>query len=144
MFFLVWVTRSHFKNFKLLILVGHGPFLMKLFHLFLPTICRENVLFLTTVYIKDNASFIETLAMVDKIEMEAPKKSIFPINEGYIHNYLQLFVNFEENSIYDDVGIYAYGPDEDEIMRRFNPIRENIEFNLYPDSVIQLQPDVGC
>jgi len=91
-----------------------------------------------TVYVKDNASFIETLAMVDKIEMEAPKDTIFPINEGYIHNYLQLFVNFEENSIYDD------GPDKNEIMRRFNPIRENIEFNLYPDSVIQLQPDVGC
>jgi hypothetical protein len=64
--------------------------------------------------------------MVDKIEMEVPKESIFPINEGYIHNYLQLFVNFEENSIYDDVGIYAYGPD------------------LYEDSIIQLQPDVGC
>ena len=97
-----------------------------------------------TVYIKDNASFIETLAMVDKIEMETPKESIFPINEGYIHNYLQLFVNFEENSIYEDVGIYAYGPDENENMRKFNPIRDNIEFNLYPDSVIQLQPDVGC
>ncbi len=82
--------------------------------------------------------------MVDKIEMETPKESIFPINEGYIHNYLQLFVNFEDNSIYDDVGIYAYDPDENGIMHRFNPIRENIEFNLYEDSVIQLQPDVGC
>jgi hypothetical protein len=29
-------------------------------------------------------------------------------------------------------------------MRKFIPIRDNIEFNVYPDSEIQLQPDVGC
>ena len=82
--------------------------------------------------------------MVDKQVVENPKDSIFPIYEGYIHNYLQLFINLEENSIYDDVGIYAYGPDENGLMRKFNPIRDNVEFNIYPDSVIQLQPDVGC
>lgn len=76
--------------------------------------------------------------------MVETKTSIFPVYEGYIHSYLQLFVNLEEDSIYDDVGVYAYAPDEHGIMRKFNPIRENIEFNLYPDSVIQLQPDVGC
>jgi hypothetical protein len=76
--------------------------------------------------------------------MEVPETSIFPINEGYIHNYLQLFINLEENTIYDDVGISAYGPDEQGNLRKFNPIRNNVEFNLYPDSIIQLQPDVGC
>lgn len=82
--------------------------------------------------------------MVDKMELKNIKNPIFPINEGYIHNYMQLFVNFEINSIYEDVGIYAYAPDEKGLMRKFNPIRENIEFNIYPDSYIQLQPDVGC
>ena len=81
--------------------------------------------------------------MVDKQEIEDPK-CIFPINEGFIHNYLQLLVNIEEKYIYDDVGIYAYGPDENGLMRKFIPIRDNIEFNVYPDSEIQLQPDVGC
>lgn len=97
-----------------------------------------------TVEVKDNASFVEALAMVDKQELESPEGSIFPINEGYIHNYLQLFVNLEESYIYNDVGIYAYGPDENGLMRKFNPISDNVEFNVYPDSEIQLQPDVGC
>ena len=97
-----------------------------------------------TVFVDDDATIIEALAMVDKHVQENPNESIFPIYEGYIHNYLQLFVNLEDGYIYDDVGIYAYGPDEDKIMRKFNPIRENIEFVLYPDSLIQLQPDVGC
>jgi hypothetical protein len=70
--------------------------------------------------------------------------SIFPINEGYIHNYVQLLVNLKEDKIYDDVGIYAYAPDKNGIMKKFNPIREDINFVLYPNSKIQLQPDVGC
>ncbi|MFX0033369.1 MAG: hypothetical protein ACFE8E_09650 [Candidatus Hodarchaeota archaeon] len=94
--------------------------------------------------LNDNATFIEALALVDKIEMEDPTNTIFPLYEDYIYSYLQLFVNIEEGLIYDDVGVFAYAPDEDGIMRKFNPIRENIEFNLYPDSFIQLQPDVGC
>ncbi|MFX1235122.1 MAG: hypothetical protein ACFFBY_11295 [Promethearchaeota archaeon] len=82
--------------------------------------------------------------MVDKIEMEDSMNSIFPLYESYIHSYLQLFVNLEEGLIYEDVGVFAYAPDEDGILRKFNPIRENIEFNIYPNSFIQLQPDVGC
>jgi hypothetical protein len=96
------------------------------------------------ISLKDNGTFLEALALVDKAEMEDPEGSIFPINDGYIHNYLQLIVNLEENTIYDDVGISAYGPDEEGNLRKFNPIRHNIQFNLYPNSVIQLQPDVGC
>jgi len=97
-----------------------------------------------TVSVKDDATFIEALAMVDKQVLENPEESIFPINEYYIHNYMQLLVNLEENEIYEDVGINAYGPDENGVMKKFNPIRANIEFNIYPDSEIQLQPDVGC
>ncbi len=93
---------------------------------------------------KDDATFVEALAIVDKQVLENPEDSIFPINEGYIHNYLQLLIDFVNNSIYDDVGVNAYGPDENGAMRKFNPIRDNIEFNIYPNSEIQLQPDVGC
>ena len=96
------------------------------------------------VILRDNGTFLEALALVDKKEMESPEGSIFPINEGYIHNYMQLLVNFEENTLYEDVGISAYGPNEEGEFNRYNPIRDNIEFNLYSDSIIQLQPDVGC
>ncbi|MFX0009502.1 MAG: hypothetical protein ACFE9R_04250 [Candidatus Hermodarchaeota archaeon] len=96
------------------------------------------------ITLRDNGTFLEALALVDKKEMESPEGSIFPINEGYIHNYMQLLVNFEENTIYEDVGISAYGPNQEGNLNRFNPIRDDLEFNLYPDSIIQLQPDVGC
>ena len=94
--------------------------------------------------IKNDANFIEALAMVDKIERESSDDKIFPIHEGYIHNYLQLFVNLENESIYDDVGLSPYAPDEQGLYRKFNPIRDNINFNLIPDTIIELQQDVGC
>jgi len=96
------------------------------------------------VHVKDDANIVEALAMVDKQDMENPEDSVFPIFEGYIHNYLHLFWDPELNMIYDDVGMMAYGPDENGLMRKFMPIRDNIEFSLYPDSVIDLQPDPGC
>ena len=92
-----------------------------------------------TVEVKDDATIIEALAMLDKYITEHPEESIFPIFDGYIHNYLQLFYDPENDLIYDDVGIMPYGPD-----RKFMPIRENINFNLYPDSTINLEPDSGC
>lgn len=97
-----------------------------------------------TVTVKDNATFLEALAMVDKYVEDHPVESIFPIFEGYIHNYLQLFWDPENNEIYDDVGIFPYGPDENGLLRKYIPLRENIDFNLYPNSVIDLQPDSGC
>ncbi len=96
------------------------------------------------VQVKDDATFLEALAKVDKYIFENPQVSIFPIFEGYIHNYLQLFWDPEHNIIYEDVGIMPYGPDEDGNLRKFMPIRENLEFNLFPDSIIDLQPDPGC
>ncbi len=94
--------------------------------------------------IKDEANFIETLALVDKMESESLENKIFPIHEGYIHNYLQLFVNLDDETIYDDVGLSPYAPDDQGLYRKFNPIREDIKFNLYPDTIIELQQDVGC
>ena len=96
------------------------------------------------VNVEDDTTFIQALAMVDKYVFDHPEKSIFPIFKGYIHNYLQLIWNPVENVIYDDIGLSPYGPDKNGIMRRFMPLRDNIEFNLYPDSVIDIQPDSGC
>ena len=94
--------------------------------------------------IKDDANFIEALALVDKMERKSSEKQIFPLHDGYIHNYLQLFVNLEEETIYEDVGLSPYAPDEQGLYRKFNPIREDIKFNLFPDTIIELQQDVGC
>ena len=96
------------------------------------------------VNVEDDATFIQALAMVDKYVFDHPEESIFPIFKGYIHNYLQLIWNPEENVIYEDIGLSPYGPDRDGIMRRFMPLRDNIEFNLYRDSIIDIQPDSGC
>jgi len=96
------------------------------------------------VQLRDDGTVVDVLALVDKQIYENPEKSVFPIYDGYIHNYLQLFVNLEQDIIYEDVGLSAYGPDENGVLRKFNPIRENLYFNLYPDSIIDLQPDVGC
>ncbi|MGV9172635.1 MAG: hypothetical protein ACOC44_11770 [Promethearchaeia archaeon] len=92
----------------------------------------------------DNANFFESLAQVDKYVLNHPKESIFPIFEGYIHYYLQLFWNPKENKIYDDVSIMPYAPDEEGLMRKFNPIREDITFEIYPNTEIDLQVDAGC
>jgi len=97
-----------------------------------------------TVKVKDDATFVEALALVDKHILNNPNESIFPIFEGYIHNYLQLIWNPEENAIYDDIGLMPYGPDEDGNLRKFMPLRDDINFILYPNSVIDLQPDSGC
>ena len=96
------------------------------------------------VHIKDDATFVEALALVDKYIFENPKESIFPIFDGYIHNYLQLFWNPEDNTIYNDIGLMPYGPDKEGKLRKFMPLRDNIDFILYPDSIIDLQPDSGC
>lgn len=84
------------------------------------------------------------MALADKEEIESNSKHIFPLYEGYIHNYLQLFVNIEDGLIYDDVGLSPYAPDEEGFFRKFNPIRENLYFNIFPNTIIELQQDVGC
>ena len=96
------------------------------------------------ICVKDDASFVEAISIVDKYILEHPEESIFPLFNGYICSYLQFFWNPEENVIYDDVGLMAYGPDEEGNLRKFMSLRDNIDFNLYADSVIDLQPDSGC
>ena len=97
-----------------------------------------------TIKLNDDANVIQGLAMIDKYLLEYPDESIFPIFKNYIHNYLQLVWNPETNKIYEDIGLSAYGPDEYGNLRKFMPLREDIEFNLYPNSVIDIQPDSGC
>jgi len=92
----------------------------------------------------DDADIIKALAKIDKYIHDHPRESIFPIYEDYIYYYLQLVWNPKKDKIYEDIGLYAYGPDENGNLRKFMPLRENIHFNLYPDSVIDIQPDSGC
>ncbi|MHA1150542.1 MAG: hypothetical protein ACTSR8_20170 [Promethearchaeota archaeon] len=96
------------------------------------------------IEVHDNANIVEALAKVDKFIAEHPEESIFPLFEGYIHNYLQLFINIETETFYEDVGISPYALDETGLLRKFNPIKQDLNFNLYPNSVINLQQDVGC
>ncbi len=83
--------------------------------------------------IDNNGSIIDALSILDKIFYENPEKSIFPIYKGLIHSYLQLIWDAEENSIYDDCAVNAYGPNKE-----FIPLHEDINFNLYPDSEITI------
>lgn len=62
-----------------------------------------------------------------------PEKSIFPLYKGMIHSYLQLIWDPENDVIYEDCGIDAYGPN-----REYLPLRDDINFSLYPDSSITL------
>lgn len=87
---------------------------------------------------------MEAISVVDKYVFDHPEESIFPIYDGYIHNYLQLIWNPQKNKIYEDIGLMPYGPDEEGALRKFMPLRENVEFNLYPNSIIDIQPDSGC
>jgi len=83
--------------------------------------------------IDNNGSIIDALSILDKKIYENPEKSIFPIYKGLIHSYLQLIWDAEENTIYDDCALNAYGPNKE-----FMPLHEDINFNLYPDSEITI------
>ena len=83
--------------------------------------------------IGDNGSIVETLSYLDETYYNNPEKSIFPIYKGLIQSYLQLIWDAEENVIYDDCAINAYGPNKE-----FMPLHEDISFNLYPDSEITI------
>ena len=82
---------------------------------------------------EDEATIIDVLSSLDKDYIENPEKTIFPLYKGLIHSYLQLIWDAEENTIYDDCGIDAYGPN-----RKFMPLRNDTEFKLYPDSNITI------
>jgi len=97
-----------------------------------------------TFNVKDDANIVDILALIDKHIHEHPEESIFPLYDGYIRNYLQFLVDFKEERIYEDVGLFPYAPDKDGNLRKFNPISDDLYFNIYPDTVIDLQQDVGC
>lgn len=84
-----------------------------------------------TINIQDDGTIIDAISNIDKKMITNPEKSIFPLYKGLIHCYLQLIWDAEENNIYEDCGVDAYGPNKE-----FMPLRENIEFNLYSNSNI--------
>ena len=86
-----------------------------------------------TVNIQDNGTIIDAISNIDKKMMTNPEQSIFPLFKGLIHSYLQLIWDAEENKIYEDCGVDAYGPNKE-----FIPLRENIESILYPNSTITI------
>jgi len=86
-----------------------------------------------TPSINDNGTLVDALSAIDRIVYSDSEKSIFPIYKGLIHSYLQLIWDSEENKIYDDCAVNAYGPN-----RAFMPLQEDINFNLYPKSEITI------
>ena len=83
--------------------------------------------------LEDDASIVDLLSTLDKKTLEDPKSSIFPIYKGLIQCFLQLIWDAEENVIYEDCAVNAYGPN-----KKFMPLTEDINFNLYPDSEITI------
>jgi len=81
------------------------------------------------VEMDDGGTIIDVLSEIDKNMMEHPNKSVFPLYKGLIHSYLQLIWDVEENKIYDDCGVDAYGPNKE-----FMPLRNDINFSLIPNS----------
>ena len=85
------------------------------------------------IEIAANASIVDALSTLDEQVKKNPESSIFPIYKGLIHSYLQLIWDAEENVIYEDCAVNAYGP-----SREFMPLQEDINFNLYHDSEITI------
>ena len=85
------------------------------------------------ISLNDDGTIIDALSMLDKQVYKNPESSIFPIYKGLIHSYLQLIWDAEENMIYEDCAVNAYGPN-----REFIPLQEDINFNLFPDSEITI------
>ena len=83
--------------------------------------------------IEDNGSIIDALSILDKNIYKNPDKTIFPIYKGLIHSYLQLIWDAEENVIYEDCAVNAYGPE-----REFMNLQEDVNTNLYPNSNITI------
>ncbi len=83
--------------------------------------------------IKNDGTIIDALGTIDKEFYEHPENSIFPMYKGLIKSYLQLIWDPQENRIYEDCAVNAYGPNKE-----FIPLQEDINFNLYPDSDITI------
>ncbi len=83
--------------------------------------------------IKDNGTLVDALSILDKKVYENIEDNIFPIYKGLIKSYLQLIWDAEDNIIYEDCAVNAYGP-----QKEFMPLHEDINFNLYPNSEITI------
>ena len=81
----------------------------------------------------DDGTIIDALSKIDKDMFEHPNTSVFPLYKGLIHSYLQLIWDAEENKIYEDCGVDAYGPNKE-----FMPLRSDINCNLIPNSDITI------
>jgi len=79
--------------------------------------------------INDDGTVVDALSTIDREAYSDTEKSIFPIYKGLIHSYLQLIWDSEENKIYDDCAVNAYGPN-----REFMNLQDDINTILYPNS----------
>jgi len=84
------------------------------------------------VNVKDEAVLVQALAMVDKYIFENFEESHFTRRNAYVRSYLQLFWSPEENSIYEDINLFASS------NKGMMPLQSNIDFNIYNDSEISL------
>ena len=86
------------------------------------------------VQVKDDAIFIEALAMVAKYIFENPDQSHFASHphDSFVRCYLQLFWDPLENKIHSDINVFAAS------VKGFMPIDKRIDFNLYDGSEISL------
>ena len=87
-----------------------------------------------TVQVKDDAIFVEALAMVDKYIFEHPDESHFASHppDSFVRCYLQLFWDPVEDKIHSDIDVFAAS------ARGFMPIQKRMDYNLYDDSEISL------
>ncbi|MHA1725674.1 MAG: hypothetical protein ACTSXH_12710 [Promethearchaeota archaeon] len=83
-------------------------------------------------------SIIDVLIKIDKNMMENHEKSIFPLYKGLMHCYLQLIWDVEENKIYEDYGVEAYGSN-----KKFISLREDVNYPLshYSEITITVHAD---
>lgn len=86
-----------------------------------------------SITIDDDGTIVDALSDLDKQVYQNPESSVFPIYKGLIQSFLQLIWDAEENIIYEDCAVNAYGPN-----RTFMPLQEDIDFNLYADSEITI------
>ena len=85
------------------------------------------------VQIKDDGTIIDALGVLDKNIFSNREKSFFPLYKGLIKSYLQLIWDAENNIIYEDCAVNAYGPN-----REFMPLMEDPDFNLYPNCEVTI------
>ncbi|MFW9825599.1 MAG: hypothetical protein ACFFE4_21835 [Candidatus Thorarchaeota archaeon] len=85
------------------------------------------------IELKNDGTIVDALSKIDKKIYSSTENSIFPLYKGLIKSLLQLIWDSEENRIYDDCAVNAYGPN-----REFMPLQEDIKFDLYPNSEITI------